>query len=241
MVNKKGYLRTIEAIIAILLVFGFLVTVLPKTGDVGAKEAHTVPVDLDITANAFLEELERNEVFRACVLNDDAANLLEEWEVHEALGTAPLNVDGFEGASSVDCIYSFLETNLPPFSRWDFAFSLCEVEGELDCLYYPIGTENELGNPVPISDVSEILPEAKNIYPKAIFLSEQDIIAQPIEIIEDSYSYDIEDLDDDDDDDDEDEELVELSSEETSDVFLDAAAAVNPTNRVLRIYFWESG
>lgn len=63
MVNKKGYIRTIEAIIAVVLLFLFILTTLPK------PEKSVEPRNVDYIEESILLEIESNEVLRQEVLN----------------------------------------------------------------------------------------------------------------------------------------------------------------------------
>lgn len=63
MVNKKGYIRTLEAIIAMVLLFLFILTVLPK------PETPVEPKNVDYIEESILLEIESNDVLRQEVLN----------------------------------------------------------------------------------------------------------------------------------------------------------------------------
>src|SRR3989344_6033495 len=66
MVNKKGYIRTLEAIIAIVLIFAVIITILPK------KEiAEKTPEDIDLTAKSILNEIQNNNLFRDYAIKMD--------------------------------------------------------------------------------------------------------------------------------------------------------------------------
>lgn len=68
MVGKQGFIRTLEAVIAILLVLGFLLYVLPK---VPALAEPTVPEGIDSARNFILTEFSTNEIVRGCVSSLD--------------------------------------------------------------------------------------------------------------------------------------------------------------------------
>ena len=69
MVNKKGYIRTLEAIIAIVLIFAVIITILPK------KEiAEKTPEDIDLTAKSILNEIQNNNLFRDYAIKMDISN-----------------------------------------------------------------------------------------------------------------------------------------------------------------------
>lgn len=226
MVGKKGYLRTIEAIVAILLVFGFLLVVLPS-GEEVAKDSHEEPVALQLSSEAILSEIQKNDVFRTCVLNDDVWSVVDVDEII-ATGISFSNKDGLDGASSLDCVYSFLDQNLPSYSPWSFAFSLCSSDGG-GCVYYPLVDSSG----ATVSNIVQTIPVDANVYPKAIFLSIDDVSAQPVSSdIVTPWANSALDVDDEED----------LTSSEASSAFAQSLASGNPGSayKTLTIYFWEA-
>ena len=63
MVNKKAYLRTLEAVLAVIITLGFLIFILPQRGPV---EKRTVDYDL-------MPTLEKDNLFRECVLSGNSS------------------------------------------------------------------------------------------------------------------------------------------------------------------------
>jgi hypothetical protein len=72
MVNKKGWLRIIEATIAVLIIFGVLLTISANKG--GYKEA-----DLSERASEILVELSRDTAIRASVVSYNTTNLSNDF------------------------------------------------------------------------------------------------------------------------------------------------------------------
>ncbi len=66
MVNKKGYIKTIEAIIAILILLGFFIYMLPNE-PIGKAP---VPEDIRLMQSIILEEISNNQAYRDCLIND---------------------------------------------------------------------------------------------------------------------------------------------------------------------------
>lgn len=64
MVGKKGWIRTLEAVIAILLVLGFILFITPKD----TTYTETTPQIVESAQNFILKELMVNENIRNCVL-----------------------------------------------------------------------------------------------------------------------------------------------------------------------------
>ena len=62
--NKKAYIRTLEAVIAIILVLAFIFMVTPKT----QKISEEVPIDVREAQKFILQEVLNNESLRNCVI-----------------------------------------------------------------------------------------------------------------------------------------------------------------------------
>ena len=70
--NKKAYVRTIEALAAIIITFLFIAYVVPKHSTAGVRESN---IEL-------LQFLEKNDDFRNCVFDEDeecASLIIEEY------------------------------------------------------------------------------------------------------------------------------------------------------------------
>ncbi len=92
--NKKGFMKTVEVFIAILVTFTFILAVLPKQ----------VP-DINDQSIFRLKNIDEDDTFRNCVLRDDSAcinttldELLEgrflyEYEIYESGKVSHLVVD----------------------------------------------------------------------------------------------------------------------------------------------------
>jgi hypothetical protein len=68
MVNKKGYIQTLEAIVAILIIY---ITVLSLMSQYRPKTQASVPLDIKLTQDALLKEIESSNIYRNCALNND--------------------------------------------------------------------------------------------------------------------------------------------------------------------------
>ena len=75
MVGKKAFLRTMEAVIAILLVLGFLLYILPRR-EVYAES--TIPEGIESARGFILAEFMNNEDIRACVADAEPVNAINE-------------------------------------------------------------------------------------------------------------------------------------------------------------------
>lgn len=62
--NKKGWIKTLEAVIAIILIMGFILIITPKH-EIGEE----IPENVKVAQEFILEEVLYNETFRNCVIN----------------------------------------------------------------------------------------------------------------------------------------------------------------------------
>lgn len=67
---KKGYLRTIEAVIAVVLIFIFLISVMPRQ-----KNTITTPEEIETLQDKIAGEVENNPELRNYVLTGDYTSL----------------------------------------------------------------------------------------------------------------------------------------------------------------------
>ncbi|MEK6948250.1 MAG: hypothetical protein AABX19_03315, partial [Nanoarchaeota archaeon] len=62
--NKKGFMKILEAIIAIIIVFGFLLAVFPSK-----PQDTAVPEDLETTMDTIIKQAQNDPQFRDCILS----------------------------------------------------------------------------------------------------------------------------------------------------------------------------
>ncbi len=62
--NKRGFIRILEAIIALIVVLGYVVSILPKAQQPSGK----VPPELEAIQKAVIDEVKTDEKFRTCVV-----------------------------------------------------------------------------------------------------------------------------------------------------------------------------
>tara|TARA_Y100000310_G_scaffold327446_1_gene393832 strand:- start:13830 stop:14276 length:447 start_codon:yes stop_codon:yes gene_type:complete len=67
MVGKKGYLKTVEALIAVIMLFGFFIYMLP--GD--RIEVASVPQDIELMQDVIFDEISNNVEWRQCIVQDN--------------------------------------------------------------------------------------------------------------------------------------------------------------------------
>ena len=155
MVNKKGYLRIIESIIAIVVILIIIVGFLPR------EEIQTpkTPPELDLSSKAILKELENNDLYREHLLT--------------------INTPNPAGLDSLQALVEFIDTTLPPLSPMSYALSICETEQQNICTYY---TKYEDRGPLNREDFNkEGLPTDTNIFIRTISIGGEDVNAPPLE------------------------------------------------------------
>jgi len=119
MVNKKGYIRTLEAVIAIILILIFIFSVLPKK----QTEELKTPREIDLTSDRILNEVQNNEEFRGCVI----ANL-----------ETP-------GQTAEDCINGFIISNNLIPQTLDYKVKVCDTSITGPNAYNFCGEPNLIG------------------------------------------------------------------------------------------------
>lgn len=178
--NKKGFLKILEAIVAILIVLGFIVAIIPEKPPQQAK----LPPDLEQTTNAILKELQETPEFRACIL--------------EAVENPYPNIVEGTGAK---CVYDFITfiTRPAPLHPWNYATRVCTSVGRNieRCVYYGPDPDNpdesnfgldsnSLGNNGEILGVAYINTQIsvlatniqKNIYIRSIAITVEDVLGE---------------------------------------------------------------
>src|SRR3989344_3575946 len=113
--NKKGFLKIMEAIIAIIIVLGFVINIIP----VNEKNPSNVPPDLKQTTDSILSELQNNAKFRNCVLGGETNYDFE-------------NTGRGESKVGIACINAYIELNTYPSNLhpWKYAMKVCSFNSE---------------------------------------------------------------------------------------------------------------
>ena len=163
--NKKGFLKILEAIIAIVIVLAFVISIIP----VRQKDNSKLPPDLEQTTNAILHQVQNKPEFRSCVFGGSATYDFEN------TGTPTPN-------SSVDCIYSYVQFISYPTTThpWDYAVKICNVNSTnvaVNCSYVPRnGIDSSHTLDVRESEFSKNnLPTDKDIYTRSVVLAAPDV------------------------------------------------------------------
>lgn len=166
--NKRGFIRILEAIIALIVVLGYVVSILPKAQQPSGK----VPPELEAIQKAVIDEVKTDEKFRTCVVYGQIT--YEEKDMATNEGTVLSKDD-------VTCINEVITQALPPFSLWRYAFALCHQNATKQqvCEYLPREVRNAGGADVTITNDEVFsalaLPASGAVYSKSIFLSVPDV------------------------------------------------------------------
>jgi len=64
--GKKGYIRTLESVIAIILILLFVYQIIPKT----TPSAAQVPLQVEDAQNYIIKEININDELRSCILTN---------------------------------------------------------------------------------------------------------------------------------------------------------------------------
>jgi len=143
--NKKAYIRTLEAIIAIVIIFIFILSILPKE-----QKIEGFPKEIDLTGNKVLDEIQNDKTIRKAVFSVSGKD----------------NGCSIEGeGNDYNEVKSFAEEVIP--ETIGFEMMICN---ENSCFYCGEGrtTTQEI-------TTSEILEkyELVNIYPKSAMMTDE--------------------------------------------------------------------
>ncbi|HLD15317.1 MAG TPA: hypothetical protein VJB94_01935 [Candidatus Nanoarchaeia archaeon] len=107
MVNKKGFIRTLEAVVAIILIFSFIFFILPKRAEVENR----IPENVQSSQQFILNEILYNSTFRDCIFN---------YNLQDQAGT---NCQAISETNPSCDINLFIRKELP--FNYDFACEVC--------------------------------------------------------------------------------------------------------------------
>jgi len=101
--NKKGFIRIIEAVIAVVIVLAAILMVLPSEDENVQAE---IPYELETSAKAILEKIQTDDKFRTCMIVGDIKD------------------DSGIDVTRPACVADFVEKTLPYSSSLDYAFKV---------------------------------------------------------------------------------------------------------------------
>lgn len=165
MVDKKGYIRTIEAVLAVLIIFGVLVFINTRN----VQQEIDVPGIVESSQKIILETLFNDLALRYCIVEGidstttqsfigkctDANFVINDAEIPLTADRTRLVYNDHPTNSIVDCgnsIKDFITENLPPGYLYT-----CEIcDKTLSCLP---------------DDETILIPINKNVYTKTVFMA----------------------------------------------------------------------
>lgn len=158
--DKTGYLRVLEAVIAVVAIFGFTLFIMPKA----TEDVSKTPEPVQQTMQAVLNQIDSDPVFRYSVLVGDDCTITKD----------NTNKNGWIW------IKDFLDQNIPggENSVWSYKFSICKnEENDKDCVFV---LETTTTPPLygTISSPPEDFKKAgkdKNVYSKNTYVTVADV------------------------------------------------------------------
>ncbi len=166
--NKKGFLKILEAIIAIIIVLGFVIAILPSK----IKNTAGIPPDLEETTNSILKEIQTNSKFRNCVLGGSAEFIFDP-------------IRGNSTRTSTQCIKGYIDFLSSPILThpWNYAIRICELSDNnviRRCEYDDARVQQNPNWTIMDNQFKNIvLPTSTAVYIKSITLSYPDVTGQP--------------------------------------------------------------
>ncbi len=122
--NKRGFIRTLEAVLAIIIVFLFIFYAgKSKDGDERFVQG------IRSLQESILDEISKNDEFRECIVSSDinGFNQIAEQEVSNCINQPQ---EPSLCAKEVDC---YIEGSLPPRYREKYAFTICSPSDPGSC------------------------------------------------------------------------------------------------------------
>ncbi|MBU0963406.1 MAG: hypothetical protein KKD48_05885 [Nanoarchaeota archaeon] len=145
--DNKGFVRTLEAVIAIVVIFIFIFTVLPSQ-----KIEQKVPNNIKLIQDKVVNEIESNESLRKNVLTYPSSS--------DAY--YPADLTALERDSKRIELNSFIENSFGQIRTIDFNFTVCN-ELNQDCMPDFINKDPNCGICYPLPN--------KQVYAKSIMIS----------------------------------------------------------------------
>ena len=121
--NKRGFIRTLEAVAAIIIVFLFIY----YAGRSSEKDARFVQ-GIRSLEESILDDISKNDGFRECVVNSDVAdfnNIVEGFKANNCISTKQDKC-----AKDIDC---YIEGSLPLRYKQKYAFTICSPSDPGSC------------------------------------------------------------------------------------------------------------
>lgn len=148
--NKRGFLKILEAIIALVVIFTFIVVMIPKSK--APVDTSEIPQELQSASDAIVKQLQSENEKRVQIIQGTDQEITTE-------------------------IIDTIKSTLPVFSPWGYSFKI-ECYNSDNTGY--CADSSETPNPLKthIFSSGEIPPD-KNVYPKILFITVEDVSENP--------------------------------------------------------------
>lgn len=115
--NKRGFLRTLEAILAVIIVFLFIYYAGRTSGDKDARYVQGVRS----LQESILDEISKNDDFRECIVSSDVKTFNENAEGFKASNC--IDQEREKCVEEIDC---YIEGSLPLRYKDKYKFTICD-------------------------------------------------------------------------------------------------------------------
>jgi uncharacterized protein with ACT and thioredoxin-like domain len=102
--NKKGYLRTLEAVIAVIL----LMIVVFSSISFREPKTKSIPVEIELMQDRILSEVQSNDLLRNYLINENYSDLMDYLEINMGQENINLEIDICADSNSCDEVRSDL-------------------------------------------------------------------------------------------------------------------------------------
>ena len=172
MVNKKGFLRILEAIVAIVIILGFVVSIIPEK----QKNTSQIPPDLDQTINSVLKKIQDTPEFRFCISNGSIDYSMVGKLIGANIAAHPKPV------TDAECVRSYIRYLSFPVEihPWEYAVKVCKINATEEfhsCRYDPgdDGFEKKSWEEKEFLFADTKLPKDKDVYIKSVTVTVPDV------------------------------------------------------------------
>ena len=122
--NKKGFLRTLEAILAIIIVFLFIYYAGRGSGDRDMRYVQGIRS----LQESILDEISKNDDFRECIVSAEISKFNDDIDKFKANNC--MSQDRDNCAEEIDC---HVEGSLPSRYKEKYAFTICSPKDLGSC------------------------------------------------------------------------------------------------------------
>ena len=147
--NKRGFIKTLEAVLAVIIVFLFIYYL----GRSGGEDARFVQ-GIRSLEESVLNEISKDDSFRECIVNSDVTVFNQIVDDFQASNCISIPQD--KCAKDIDC---YIEGSLPLRYREKYAFTICSPSDPGCSLPGSIGGSKEVYTSAVI--ISSSLNDAK--------------------------------------------------------------------------------